>query len=282
VAFEVEAPFGPMGHCHCSMCRKHHGTAFQTWLGATAKGFRFVQGAGTAKSYASSPGGARWFCPRCGSALPNPPAGDRVFVPAGLLDGDPGVRPEIHLFAGSKAVWYDIPDALPRADEYPDGWGEAVPYARPTEPAPGRVRGSCLCGGVAYEFPTSAAGPIIACHCTRCRRARAAAHGTNLFVDAADFHWLRGEDLLASYKVPEAERYTQTFCTRCGSSVPRLGPGSPRAVIPAGTLDDDPGTRLERHIFTGSKAPWFEIADRLPQHAEYPPGGPPILAARAR
>jgi hypothetical protein len=43
-------------------------------------------------------------------------------------------------------------------------------------------------------------------------------------------------------------------------------------VVPAGSLDDDPAAREELHIFTGSKAPWFEIADSLPRHAEYPPG----------
>jgi len=38
-----------------------------------------------------------------------------------------------------------------------------------------------------------------------------------------------------------------------------------------GTLDDDPGIRPQMHIFVGSKAPWFDIADELPQHEEYPP-----------
>jgi hypothetical protein len=36
------------------------------------------------------------------------------------------------------------------------------------------------------------------------------------------------------------------------------------------TLDDDPGIRPERHIYVGSKAPWFEITDDLPQHDELP------------
>ena len=27
VVFEADAPFEFMGHCHCSMCRKHHGAA---------------------------------------------------------------------------------------------------------------------------------------------------------------------------------------------------------------------------------------------------------------
>jgi hypothetical protein len=37
-----------------------------------------------------------------------------------------------------------------------------------------------------------------------------------------------------------------------------------------GTLDDDPGVRPSIHIFTGSKAPWFDITDDLPQHLDRP------------
>jgi hypothetical protein len=37
--------------------------------------------------------------------------------------------------------------------------------------------------------------------------------------------------------------------------------------IPAGTLDDDPGLRPERHIFVDFKAAWFDITDGLPRFA---------------
>jgi hypothetical protein len=33
-----------------------------------------------------------------------------------------------------------------------------------------------------------------------------------------------------------------------------------------GTLVDDPSIRPTAHIFVGSKAPWFTIADGLPQY----------------
>ena len=44
-----------------------------------------------------------------------------------------------------------------------------------------------------------------------------------------------------------------------------------RARVHIDGLDDDPGVRPERHFFVSSKAPWFEITDELPQHAELPP-----------
>jgi hypothetical protein len=133
------------------------------------------------------------------------------------------------------------------------------------------ARGSCLCGGVGYVVD----GPPLRvhhCHCSRCRKARGGAFATNLFVAPDAFHYTRGEDLLVSYKVPEAERFTHVFCRRCGSSLPRVDRARGYAVIPMGTLDDDPGARPQRHIFTGSRAPWYEIRDELPQHDESAPG----------
>ena len=37
-----------------------------------------------------------------------------------------------------------------------------------------------------------------------------------------------------------------------------------------GTLDDDPGVRPSYHIFVGSKAPWYDITDNLPQFDTFP------------
>ena len=72
----------------------------------------------------------------------------------------------------------------------------------------------------------------------------------------------------ASYKVPEAERFTQTFCAVCGSKVPRINTQLGYAAIPAGSLDDDPGVRPMAHIYVDSKAAWDEISDELPRYAE--------------
>ncbi len=39
--------------------------------------------------------------------------------------------------------------------------------------------------------------------------------------------------------------------------------------VSMGSLVDAPTIRPTHHIFVGSKAPWFEIADDLPQFDEY-------------
>jgi hypothetical protein len=54
-----------------------------------------------------------------------------------------------------------------------------------------------------------------------------------------------------------------------------LWDGDPASYgLALGTLDDDPGVRPERHVFVGSKAPWFEITDALPQHEGFAPPHP--------
>jgi hypothetical protein len=252
------------------MCRKVHGAAFATYVGASGEGFRWIQGNKRVRRYESSRGFHRSFCSRCGSVVAGDATEGRVFMPAGCLDDDPGTRPLAHIFVASKAPWHEISDDLPRFEAYPPGFGQPV-LEGPPEPAgrEGVVRGSCLCSGVAYEIE-GALEVIRNCHCSRCRKARSAAHASNLFPDPTRFRWIGGEELVESFKLPEAERFTSCFCGLCGSSLPRVGQGY--IVVPAGTLDDDPGVREGLHIFCGSKAPWYEITDALPQFDEYPPG----------
>jgi hypothetical protein len=39
--------------------------------------------------------------------------------------------------------------------------------------------------------------------------------------------------------------------------------------VALGSLVDEPSIRPTEHIHVASKAPWYEIADDLPQHEEY-------------
>ena len=108
------------------------------------------------------------------------------------------------------------------------------------------------------------------CHCSRCRKARAAAHTTNGFTAMDDVRYTRGEDTLRTYRLPEARYFSQVFCPTCGSGMPRRDPERGIAVIPFGSLDDDPGRGADDHIFVASKAPWHEITDDLPRFDETP------------
>src|SRR5690606_17438544 len=214
VRYEFAEALQAMVHCHCSMCRKHHGAPFATFVVAPAGSLRWLAGDDAIGRYRSSERGSRAYCGRCGSVCPMPlPGTDLVIAPAGNLEGDPGVRPQSHIFVGAKAPWYTITDSLPQHEGYPPELGGGSGLERPqVEARDGVVQGSCLCGGVAYELRSPLR--MYNCHCTRCRRARSAAHTTNLFVRAEDFAFTRGQELVAEYKVPEAQRFTVAFCTR--------------------------------------------------------------------
>jgi len=271
VRYEIDGPFHTLLNCHCSMCRKHHGTAFATFAGAPLSGFRWIAGEHAISSHASSSHSGRSFCTTCGSVTPVLlPEMQLAMCPAGNLEDDPGIELQAHIFVGSKAPWYTITDALPQFPEWPPQI-QAPTVPRPAvEPREGITQGSCLCGDVAYEFEGTPVR-MLHCHCTRCRRGRSAAHATNIMVTLDQFRWVRGDAQVAVYKVPEARFFGVAFCTRCGGEAPRMSPERGFAVVPAGSLDTDPGIRPAAHIFVGTKASWFPITDDLPQFAEGPP-----------
>jgi hypothetical protein len=126
------------------------------------------------------------------------------------------------------------------------------------------IEGSCLCGAVRYRI-TQQPGWAHNCHCSRCRKIRGTAFAANLFVALDAFEYTSGEEKLCSYKLPDAERFTHVFCSECGSSLPFQNTARGVAVIPMGSLDDDPGHPPDAHIFVGSMAPWHTITDSLPR-----------------
>jgi hypothetical protein len=271
LSYEIDGPFVDLVHCHCSMCRKHHGAPFATWAVAPASGFRWTSDTSMLGSYQSSERGHREFCTVCGSVAPMlDEAHGIVIAPAGNLEGDLGLRPTRHMFVASKAKWYTITDGLPQHDEFPPEFGMPSTPREPVTLKPGVAQGSCLCGEVAYEIATP---PMFMyqCHCSRCRRGRSAAHGANVFYKAEGFSWTRGAELVQDYAVPDAKFFAVAFCRRCGSAVPRVSAARNIVSVPAGSLDSEPGIRPAGHIYVGSKAPWFEITGDLPQFEEMPP-----------
>lgn len=130
------------------------------------------------------------------------------------------------------------------------------------------IRGSCLCGGVRYQL-SGGAEFINHCHCSMCRKVHGAAFGSFLHASSKGFRWIAGESLVERYRSSPGN--VRAFCRVCGSAMPVIEEREPHVIIPAGSLDDDPGVRPVVHIFTGSKAPWIEIADALPRFEEFAP-----------
>ena len=125
IAFEADR-IALMTNCHCSKCRKVHGTAHRTSAIAERSGFRFSRGAELVASYQMDSGYRSCFCRVCGSSAPLVFEGEElVSIPAGMIDGDPGVRPALHVFVGSKAPWHEITDEAPQFETYPPGYEPA-------------------------------------------------------------------------------------------------------------------------------------------------------------
>lgn len=128
-------------------------------------------------------------------------------------------------------------------------------------------KGSCLCGGIQYEIHGELRD-VLNCHCSMCRKLHASAFRTRANVNTADWKTTKGDELIKFYESSPGEH--KGFCSNCGSSIYTRFDANPGIVgFPLGTLDTDPGIKAGRHVFVGSKAPWYDITDNLPQHLTF-------------
>lgn len=133
------------------------------------------------------------------------------------------------------------------------------------------IRGSCLCGAVRFEIDKVRA--LTHCHCTNCRKLTGAAFATYAHVDANKFRFVSGEDMVMEYESSPGS--FRKRCKVCGCLTPGKASYLQTVSIAAGLLDDDPGVRPMLHVFTSSRAPWWEIHDGLPHHEKWMPGYEP-------
>ena len=267
--YEITEPFNFMANCHCSRCRRHHGAPFVTFVGAPLHAFRWVSGEDNVAQYTPEVGAMRRFCRTCGSVAPlQIEQINMAMMPAGNIVEDTLTRPSVHIFVGSKTPWYEITDDLQQFEGNPPDFGGGDGIAREPFDDGDAPKGRCLCGGVEYTLGEPVR--MYNCHCSRCRRARSAAHTTNLFTTLEGFAYTKGEELISDFQFPGAQYFGVAFCSTCGGSVARHSTARKMAVIPAGVLDHDPGMHPQANIFVESKAPWYEITDGLPQFAEMP------------
>jgi hypothetical protein len=128
VRFEIDGVLSAPLNCHCVNCRKQHGAAFRSRARVQIADFKWVRGEELVTYFESSPGFQRGFCRICGSPIVNrpgpgslsaqvdPSSTSQYGVPLGILDDDPNVRPQSHIFVRSKAPWFDFTDNLPQFD----------------------------------------------------------------------------------------------------------------------------------------------------------------------
>ena len=125
------------------------------------------------------------------------------------------------------------------------------------------LAGSCLCGGVKYEIDGKL-DAVTNCHCSLCRKMSGSAFASGATIPTASFRIVTGNELLKEWE--SSPGYQPVFCGRCGSPILKRKAKDPDHLrLRVGTLDSDPGVKVSKHSHVGSKAPWVEINDGLPQ-----------------
>ena len=131
--------------------------------------------------------------------------------------------------------------------------------------SPNRLSGRCECGRVRYEVADEflyAAN----CHCSRCRAATGSAFKPFAGIEREKLELTDGADGLL---VHGEDELNDTRCARCGGLLFSVVRDGEYVHVALGSLVDAPAIRPSEHIFVGSKAPWYEITDDLPQNEEY-------------
>ncbi|MGH6946205.1 MAG: GFA family protein [Kiloniellales bacterium] len=134
-----------------------------------------------------------------------------------------------------------------------------------------RLAGRCLCGAARYAVADEFLYAMN-CHCSLCRRATGAAFKPFAGIARDKLRITRGGRNLLIFGDQDA---SDTHCKTCGSLLYSVVRDGAFAHVAMGTLVDDPTIRPTKHIFVGSKAPWFTITDDLPQYEELPESAGP-------
>ena len=126
------------------------------------------------------------------------------------------------------------------------------------------LRGECGCGAVRYRVK-DAFLYAMNCHCSRCRAATGSAFKPFAGIEREQLEITQGEDVLLVFGEDDLN---DTRCATCGSLLFSVVRDGAYLHVALGSLVDEPTIRPTKHIYVGSKAPWFEIADDLPQLEE--------------
>jgi len=130
------------------------------------------------------------------------------------------------------------------------------------------ITGHCECGGVSFEL-NGEIMDLSHCHCSQCRRLHGAAFATYAEIARQDFRYVSGEARLKTYA--SSAGHDRVFCSTCGSNIMVTIDSDPDVLyLSMGSIDGDPSCPPAYHIYAGSKAPWHEITDDLPQYDTEP------------
>jgi len=127
------------------------------------------------------------------------------------------------------------------------------------------LNGRCECMAVRYRVPDEF---LYAenCHCSNCRAGTGSAFKPFAGIEREKLEVTEGGDKLLVWG---DDQLNHTRCGVCGSLLYSVVREGEYVHVALGSLADPPSILPSEHIFVGSKAPWFEITDDLPQNDEY-------------
>jgi hypothetical protein len=128
------------------------------------------------------------------------------------------------------------------------------------------LRGHCACDAVSFEVADEF---VVAynCHCSRCRAITGSAFLPWGEIEPEKLRVTKGAESLMLIGAADGQHAKR--CATCFSLVSWSGYEG-KIRVPYGSLLDEPSLKPSAHMFVGSKAPWYDILDGLPQHDEYP------------
>jgi hypothetical protein len=129
------------------------------------------------------------------------------------------------------------------------------------------LKGRCGCNAVGFEVSDEF---IVAfnCHCSNCRATTGSAFLPWGEIERQKLRVTKGAGSLLV--IGDADADHEMRCVECGSLLYWTAREGIYVRVPYGSLVDEPALKPTAHMFVGSKAPWYEILDDLPQHDEYP------------
>jgi hypothetical protein len=127
------------------------------------------------------------------------------------------------------------------------------------------LTGRCECRAVRYRV-ADAFLYAANCHCSNCRAGTGSAFKPFAGIERDKLEVIEGAETLLVWG---DEKENHTRCAICGSLLYSVVRDGAYVHVALGSLVDAPSIRPTEHIFVGSKAPWFEISDDLPQSEEY-------------
>ncbi len=122
VKYSLSTELNSFYFCHCEQCRKITGSAFAANILAKPAQIEWLEGAEKVRrfDYPGTKSFTKGVCSECGSWLPFlNESGETLYIPAGSLDENPSISPDLNIFWGDRAEWYEHGVLSPNCEGFP-------------------------------------------------------------------------------------------------------------------------------------------------------------------